>query len=127
MHGINFVDSLSDYGGIYNTSPFRIKEKYFFEKDFEYFGSPDAEDNEVIVEEVSFDRAKFFNLTVEGSNQTVFEFLLNIIECEASGFTENKLVKFVQKVQYKAIYRDAETNYISATRTEEKDLIVYVQ
>ncbi len=127
VHGINFVDSLSDYGGIYNASPFRIKEKHFFEKDFEYFGSPDAEDNEVIVEEISFDRAKFFNLTVEGSNQTVFEFLLNIIEREASGFTENKLVKFVQKAQYKAIYRDAETNYISSTRTEEKDLIVYVQ
>ena len=66
-------------------------------------------------------------MTVEGANQTVFEYLLNIIEREASGFTENKLVKFVQKAQYKAIYRDAETNYISSTRTEEKDLIVYVQ
>ena len=102
-------------------------KRKIFSKRFRIFRVSQAEDNEVIVEEISFDRAKFFNLTVEGANQTVFEYLLNIIEREASGFTENKVVKFVQKVQYKAIYRDAETNYISTTRTEEKDLIVYVQ
>ena len=56
----------------------------------------------------------------------VFELLINIIRGEGQKFDENKIVVFKLPVRYKAVYRDANNNYIIESSMKQSDFLIYV-
>lgn len=107
-----------------NDTPFEIQNVFTPANDFEY--RKDGEDITPISEILGLDKNTFFNFKEKNLNMNVFELLINIIRSKGQEFDENKIVVFKLPVRYKAVYRDANNNYIIESSMKQSDFLIYV-
>ena len=107
-----------------DDTPFEIQNVFTPANDFEY--RKDGTDITPISEILGLDKNTFFNFKEKNLNMNVFELLINIIRSEGQEFDENKIVVFKLPVRYKAVYRDANNNYIIESSMKQSDFLIYV-
>lgn len=126
--GENFEEDFDEFdppATLYNEdTPFEIQNVFTPANDFEY--RKDGADITPISEILGLDKNTFFNFKEKNLNMNVFELLINIIRGEGQEFDENKIVVFKLPVRYKAVYRDANNNYIIESSMKQSDFLIYV-
>ena len=127
-NGENFTLD-SSYGGVLNQStPVEIEDTFFPSKDFEYFKSNDETPVITpITELLGLNRERFFKFNVKSNNQNVFEYLINYIKVNGDSFLENKVFVFSLPVQYNAVYKDIDKNFIENKIVQKDDVLIFIQ
>jgi hypothetical protein len=112
-------------------NPIEIQDIFHPIRAFEYFQSNDETPVITPISEIlDLKKSDFFRFTVKGTNQSVFEYLLNYIknnEAELVNWVANRVYVFSMPVQYKAIYRDPVTNFAELETIQNDDVLVFVQ
>lgn len=121
-------EDIADLTIINATSPIKIKDTFFPVSDFQYFKSNDVVPVITPISEIlGLKKSSFFRMTIESTSQNVFEFLLQHIEMNGGLYTENKLYVFTLPVQYRAVYKDENTNFIIEESIEKTEVVIYVE
>ena len=104
-----------------------IQDTYFSKLRFLYHGKPHQSPTPVETI-IGLNKNEFFEMIVKNSGgKTVFEFLMDYIKVNQSTLTANRHVVFSLNVQYKAEYKDLQTDFITDVSIHEAIFNVYVQ
>jgi hypothetical protein len=131
VEGENFDDgTLFDYGVVLNpNNKIDIQDIFYPKAQFEFFGTSADQNPTVISKIVGMDRNWFLQSRIfNDSSKDVFNFLLEYIRKNAAtliGF--NRMLVFNVTIEYTAVYKNAQTNYVVETRIERGNIDVYVQ
>lgn len=104
-----------------------IQDTYFSKLRFLYHGKPHQSPTPIETI-IGLTKNEFFEMIVKNSNgKTVFEFLMEYIKANQSTLTANRHVVFSLNVQYKAEYKDIQTDFITDVSIHEAIFNIYVQ
>jgi len=125
----NFTYSSSVHGGVLNSVNIDIEETFYPEEDFEHYHHTQNATDTYIKQRYGLTKEKFFRFKVKGTEQNVFEYLMNYIKnnIDQTSFT-NKVFKFDLDYQVTNIEKkESDTTQVIGTETKNDTVEVYVQ
>jgi len=125
----NFTYSSSVHGGVLNSVNIDIEETFYPEEAFEHYHHTQNASDTYIKQRYGLTKEKFFRFKVKGTEQNVFEYLMNYIKnnIDQTSFT-NKVFKFDLDYQVTNIEKkESDTTQVIGTETKNDTVEVYVQ
>jgi hypothetical protein len=125
----NFTYSSSVHGAVQNSVNIDIDETFYPEEDFEHYHHTQNQADTYIKQRYGLTKEKFFRFKVKGTEQNVFEYLMNYIKnnIDQTTFT-NKVFKFDLDYQVTNIEKkETDTTQTIGTETKNDTVEVYVQ